>query len=193
MKVNSGARRFDSVTSHFNFINIQTLSIFITQGSSLAPWQWNWCALLLVAISPCSYVVLCIEKRILQSKLTATTGSLFIKNNMYIWYYGNIILICIVMLQEVCSQIYATLYDYPCLKTCPGLVNYTKDCVRLAWCLTNQNPPFVIDYETRSFRREMHMRFHSSNVGSDAIKSYLWPTLLEGENGPCVHRGVVLT
>ncbi|XP_015924662.1 uncharacterized protein [Parasteatoda tepidariorum] len=94
---------------------------------------------------------------------------------------------------EVCSQIYATLYDYPCLKKCSGLVKYAKDCVRLAWCLCNQNPPYLIDYETRTFRRDYHMRFHTSNQKSDAIKSYLWPTLVEGENGPCVHRGVVLT
>ncbi|XP_055929766.1 uncharacterized protein LOC129960380 [Argiope bruennichi] len=94
---------------------------------------------------------------------------------------------------EVCSQIQATLYDYPCLKNCSGLLNYSKDCVRLAWFLTNQNPPYVIDYETRTFRKDMHMRFHTSNQASNIIKSYLWPTLMEGENGPCVHRGVVLT
>ncbi|GFQ72879.1 MIEAP domain-containing protein, partial [Trichonephila clavata] len=94
---------------------------------------------------------------------------------------------------EVCSQIYATLYDYPCLKNCTGLINYAKDCVRLAWCLTNQNPSYVIDYETRTFRKEIHMRFHTSNQASNVIKSYLWPALVEGDNGPCVHRGVVLT
>ncbi|XP_035226904.1 uncharacterized protein LOC118199211 [Stegodyphus dumicola] len=94
---------------------------------------------------------------------------------------------------EVCSQIYATLYDYPCLKTCTGLANYVKDCVRLSWCLVNQNPPYVIDYEARTFRRDMHVRFHTSSQSTDVIKSYLWPALLEGENGPCVHKGVILT
>ena len=40
--------------------------------------------------------------------------------------------------QEVCSQIWATLYDYPGLKTCDGLIKYIKECVRTAWALTNQ-------------------------------------------------------
>ena len=42
------------------------------------------------------------------------------------------------LLQEVCSQIWATLYDYPGLKTCDGLIKYIKECVRTAWGLTNQ-------------------------------------------------------
>ena len=40
--------------------------------------------------------------------------------------------------QEVCSQIWATLYDYPCLKSCDGIVRYVKECVRVAWGLVNQ-------------------------------------------------------
>lgn len=40
--------------------------------------------------------------------------------------------------QDVCNQIWATLYDYPCLQSCDGLVKYIKDCVRLAWSLVNQ-------------------------------------------------------
>jgi hypothetical protein len=43
-----------------------------------------------------------------------------------------------VYMQDVCCQIWATLYDYPCLKSCPGLVQYVKDAVRLAWGLVNQ-------------------------------------------------------
>ncbi|GFQ70964.1 MIEAP domain-containing protein [Trichonephila clavata] len=96
-------------------------------------------------------------------------------------------------LEEVLSQIWATLYDYPSLKTCEGLKHYVKDCVRLAWSLSNQYPPFVIEYEGRVFRKDLHVRFHSSNQESDHIKTYLWPTLLEGRNGPCVHKGVVIT
>ena len=41
-------------------------------------------------------------------------------------------------LQEVCSQIWATLYDYPCLKSCDGIIKYVKECVRVAWGLVNQ-------------------------------------------------------
>ena len=40
--------------------------------------------------------------------------------------------------QEVCTQIWATLYDYPRLKSCDGLIKYIKECVRTAWGLTNQ-------------------------------------------------------
>lgn len=96
-------------------------------------------------------------------------------------------------IEEVCTQIWATLYDYPCLKKCDGLLQYVKDCVRLAWGLCNQTPPFFIEYEARIFRRDMHVRFHTSNQESDHIKTYLWPALLEGKNGPCVHKGVVIT
>ncbi|XP_054709293.1 uncharacterized protein LOC129218999 [Uloborus diversus] len=96
-------------------------------------------------------------------------------------------------LDEVLSQIWATLYDYPSLKKCEGLKHYIKDCVRLAWSLSNQYPPFVIEYDARTFRRDLHVRFHSSNQESEHIKTYLWPTLLEGKNGPCVHKGVVVT
>ncbi|KAG1662478.1 hypothetical protein GQR58_020938 [Nymphon striatum] len=94
---------------------------------------------------------------------------------------------------EVCNQIWATLFDYPCLKSCEGLLHYVKNCVHLAWNLSNQMPAFVIEYETRTFRRDMHVRFHSSNQDSEQIRTYLWPALLEGENGPCVHKGVVYT
>ncbi|PSN48173.1 hypothetical protein C0J52_08733 [Blattella germanica] len=95
--------------------------------------------------------------------------------------------------EEVCCQIWATLYDYPCLKTCPGLVQYVKDAVRLAWGLVNQSPPFMLEYEQRTLRRDVHVRFHSSNPESDQIRTYLWPALLEGAGGPCVHKAVVIT
>ena len=42
------------------------------------------------------------------------------------------------MLQEVTAQIWATLYDYPCLKDCPGLRIYIDRCVRVSWGLVNQ-------------------------------------------------------
>ena len=45
---------------------------------------------------------------------------------------------CVWHLQDVCNQIWATLFDYPCLQSCDGLVKYIKDSVRLAWSLVNQ-------------------------------------------------------
>ncbi|XP_071440865.1 uncharacterized protein [Hetaerina americana] len=96
--------------------------------------------------------------------------------------------------EEVCSQIWATLYDYPCLKSCEGLVQYVKSAVRLAWSLINQSPPYMLEYEHRIFRKDTHIRFHSSDQNADRIRCYLWPALLEGgANGPCVHKGVVIT
>ena len=52
-------------------------------------------------------------------------------------YYFNSFFV-VVILQDVCNQIWATLFDYPCLQSCDGLVKYIKDSVRLAWSLVNQ-------------------------------------------------------
>lgn len=95
--------------------------------------------------------------------------------------------------EEVCTQIWATLYDYPGLKSCDGLIKYIKECVRTAWGLTNQIPAYCIEYETRNYRADLHVRFHSSNTACDNINTYLWPSLLEGTAGPCVQKGVVIT
>jgi len=95
--------------------------------------------------------------------------------------------------EDVCSQIWATLYDYPCLKNCEGLVQYIKDCVRLAWGLSNQTPPYLLEYETRTFSRDIHVRFHASDQNSEQIQTYLWPALMRGSGGQCVHKAVVLT
>ena len=86
-----------------------------------------------------------------------------------------------------------TLYDYPSLKSCDGLQTYVDACVRVAWGLTVQNPSYVIKYDTKTFDANLFSRFHTADENSDAIKSVLWPALLEGENGPCVQKGVVLT
>lgn len=55
----------------------------------------------------------------------------------------NVCLVC-VCVQDVCSQIWATLYDYPCLQSCEGLVKYIKNSVRLAWSLVNQVSSTVV-------------------------------------------------
>ena len=53
----------------------------------------------------------------------------------FAWF--SIVRRCLI-LQEVLSQIWATLYDYPCLKNCDGIVKYVKECIRVAWGLVNQ-------------------------------------------------------
>lgn len=95
--------------------------------------------------------------------------------------------------KEVCERVWTTLFDYPLLKECQGLLRYINDCVRTAWALTVQNPPFVIDYESSVFNPDMHARFHTSDPGSPEIRSVLWPVLLESVGGPCVSKGIVLT
>jgi hypothetical protein len=95
--------------------------------------------------------------------------------------------------QEVCERIWATLYDYPTLQTCASLLRYIDECVRLAWALTLQKPPLVVDYESRQFNAATHVRFHTSDAESDEVKTVLWPMLTEGDGGVCVYRGVVVT
>lgn len=50
----------------------------------------------------------------------------------------NVVYLLNIFSQDVCNQIWATLYDYPCLRSCDPLVKYIKDSVRLAWALINQ-------------------------------------------------------
>ena len=99
----------------------------------------------------------------------------------------------IYMLQEVSEQVYATLFDYPSLRECTGLQLYIEECVKLAWAVSVQSPPLVLNYEHKYYSPDLHTRFHSSDPDSDQIKNFLWPALLEGENGPCVSKGVVIT
>ncbi|XP_050398842.1 uncharacterized protein LOC126816400 [Patella vulgata] len=95
--------------------------------------------------------------------------------------------------KNVCEQIYETLFDYPCLRECEGLVQFVDECVQIALGLLIQNPPFVISYSDFEYKRDNHVRFHTSDPGSEIIKNYLWPCLLEGEGGRCVSKGYVVT
>ena len=56
-----------------------------------------------------------------------------------------------------------------------------------------QTPPCVLEFETREFLREMHVRFHSSDQDSNVVKTYLWPALVRAHDGTCLHKGVVIT
>lgn len=114
-------------------------------------------------------------------------------NNLYDWLHWRFNPCCNYLLQDVCRQIYATLYDYPCLKDCIGLQNYISDCVRVAWGLSVQNPPYLIQYDSRKFNTDIHTRFHVSNQTSDEIQTFIWPGLTEGFGGHCVCKAVVIT
>lgn len=97
------------------------------------------------------------------------------------------------IVHDVCQNIYATLYDYPGLKSCAGLVDYTKNTVRLAWGLSVQDPPYYIVYDLRTFQASALTRFHTSDSESTNVRSFLWPMLVEGQSGQCVAKGVVIT
>ena len=79
----------------------------------------------------------------------------------------------ILMLQEVTAQIWATLYDYPCLKDCPGLRIYIDRCVRVSWGLVNQVrfglipskvSCFDVDFDCRFLSMRLSMRRESSSL-----------------------------
>jgi hypothetical protein len=62
---------------------------------------------------------------------------------------------------------------------------HNNDCV--------QSPGYCIEYETRQYRADLHVRFHSSDLASQTIATYLWPALIHGPAGPCLQKGVVIT
>ena len=73
------------------------------------------------------------------------------------------------------------------------IIEYVLMSFALFIFLCLQSPPFVLEYDTRHFVPELHVRFHTSDPNDDAIKTYLWPALHEGHNGPCLHKAVVIT
>lgn len=93
--------------------------------------------------------------------------------------------------EEVCSQIWDTLFDYPCLQKCPALVDFVQQCAQLSWSLHVQPTQFSMEIEHRLFREDWHSRVHTADSSSSAIKCYLWPALFQ--EGICVHKGSVLT
>ncbi|XP_060071572.1 uncharacterized protein LOC132551450 [Ylistrum balloti] len=97
------------------------------------------------------------------------------------------------VVKEVCTQIYATLYDYPCLKECDGLKDYITSSVRVAWGLAVQNPSYFLSYDSRRFNPNFHTRVENCDNQNQDIFSFMWPALTEGYGGPVVHKAVVIT
>ncbi len=50
-----------------------------------------------------------------------------------------------------------------------------------------------VDARVVCFQEDRHSRFHTSDPDSNQIQSILWPALLEGENGHCLSKGIVVT
>jgi hypothetical protein len=97
--------------------------------------------------------------------------------------------------KAVCDQLWTTLYDYPSLKDCPELHQFVTTCLRLAWCLTVQNPPYSIRYDCvgQTFDAHRHSRFHTSNAGSSKVQNVIWPGLVEANTGVYVCKAIVVT
>ena len=71
--------------------------------------------------------------------------------------------------------------------TFPGLIYET-------YFIALQMPQYVISYDERVFQPDLHVRYpHLSCPTSDSVKTYLWPALREGKDGPCVHKAVIVT
>ncbi|CAF0980577.1 unnamed protein product [Rotaria sp. Silwood1] len=94
---------------------------------------------------------------------------------------------------EVENQLWATLYDYPSLKSCNELLKYINLACRTAWGLVNQNPPYYIEFQITKYDKQIHERFHTSDNESDTIIEYIWPCLIDGRDRICVAKGVVIT
>ncbi|XP_011500419.1 PREDICTED: uncharacterized protein LOC105364228 [Ceratosolen solmsi marchali] len=96
---------------------------------------------------------------------------------------------------QVVTQLDRILYDFPCLKNSSEMKKYALSCSRLAWtCLSRATPLVLDDNRSIEFRREIHVRHHSSpKPTGNRIKAVLWPALREGLQGPFLHKAVVLT
>jgi len=94
---------------------------------------------------------------------------------------------------EVENQLWATLYDYPALKSCNELLKYINSACRTAWGLVNQTPPYYIEFQTIKYDKQIHERFHTSDNESETIIEYIWPCLIDGRDRTCVAKGVVIT
>ena len=59
-------------------------------------------------------------------------------------------------------QLWATLYDYPSLKTCNGLLKYIENCVRLSWGLVNQVKLYQV--KTKNFLVDNSIKWQRFNL-----------------------------
>ena len=101
--------------------------------------------------------------------------------------------LCTIRFQDVLTQLCSTLYDFPQLRRCEAVVHYVREAVRLAWIMTMQRPPMVIDYSADTFTPQKHARFFTSNMDSEKIVYHIWPSLLESNDGDVLYKGVVVT
>eukprot|EP00731_Ephydatia_muelleri_P020277 Em0013g4a len=60
---------------------------------------------------------------------------------------------------------------------------YIEECVRVSWELCVQSPAMTLNCSEKHFDADFHLRFHSAEMTSSLIKSFIWPTLLQS-SGP---------
>ena len=71
---------------------------------------------------------------------------------------------------------------------------YIEECVRVSWELCVQSPAMTLNCSEKYFEADFHHRFHSADLTSSLIKSFIWPTLLQSSGPTCVlYKGVVVT
>ena len=90
--------------------------------------------------------------------------------------------------QDVSKQLWNTLYDFPELKNYTNLKLYIEKCVRLAWMLSVQIPPMIIEHEAEEFSDKMHTRFFSSDMETPVIKYHVWPALIDARDGHVYYK-----
>ena len=99
-------------------------------------------------------------------------------------------------MQETESQLFEKYSEPPAytkIKKLQPFRLYLEECVRVAWELSVQTPPMVINFSEREFSSDLHTRFFNANKDHSNIVQYLWPTLLQSSSGPILVRGVVMT
>eukprot|EP00731_Ephydatia_muelleri_P036776 Em0324g4a len=71
---------------------------------------------------------------------------------------------------------------------------YIEECVRVSWELCVQSPAMTLNCSEKHFDADFHLRFHSAEMTSSLIKSFIWPTLLQSSGPTCIlFKGVVIT
>ncbi|XP_022097760.1 uncharacterized protein LOC110983109 [Acanthaster planci] len=97
------------------------------------------------------------------------------------------------MITDILERLYETSEHAPLLQSSAPLTKFVTSCVSLAWQLSIQSAPYVIDFELRSFDASLHQRAQGCNRKSARVKEHIWPSLLESSKGMCVYKGVVIT
>ena len=69
---------------------------------------------------------------------------------------------------------------------------YLRECAQVCWDLCVQSPPMLLDYSSPEFHVDLHTRFYESDMSSNTILLYHWPTLMLPPAVP-LSRGLVQT